>query len=88
MKTEIWKAWRLKLITIAPNGTFLIFFIITLLYILFLTITGDTLCYKWKHATATRNWRVSRGSGEVNGRMLEAAASRPFIYKGNPLQTW
>lgn len=63
-------------------------FIIILLYILFLTMAGDTLCYKWKHATASRNWRVSRGSSEVNGRMLETTASRPFIYKGNPLQTW
>lgn len=71
-----------------PLNLFDYSFIITLLFILFLTTTGDTLCYKWKHATASRNWRMSRGSGEVNGRMLETAASRPFIYKGTPLQTW
>lgn len=38
-----------------PLNLFDYSFIITLLFILFLTTTGDTLCYKWKHATASRN---------------------------------
>lgn len=45
----------LKFYNRIPLNLFDYSFIITLLFILFLTTTGDTLCYKWKHATASRN---------------------------------